>query len=69
MVTVCGTGAEADPIPPAERLYQSRFDPAAVKGTAVAYWLYATGEITEGAGGVAVMFTTTGALTDSHPDV
>ena len=61
-VVVEGVGAVADPVPPVAAVYHNKLLPVAVSGTAVAFWQYVTGEVTVGAAGGAVTFTTIAAL-------
>ncbi len=55
IVAVDGVGAVELPTPPVAVVYQRRLLPVAVKGTAVAFWQYVTGDVTVGAGGVVTV--------------
>ena len=56
-VDVDGVGAEELPVPAVALVYHSKFVPVAVRGVAVAFWQYTTGEETVGEGVEAVTLT------------
>jgi hypothetical protein len=60
-LAVEGVGAVADPVPPVAAVYHSKFDPLAVKATAVLPWQTGAGLETPGAAGIAFTFTTIAA--------
>ncbi len=64
-----GVGAVAEPTPPAERVYQSRFVPVALSGVEASPWQYVTGLVTVGAAGVALIVTVIAALGPSQVPV
>jgi hypothetical protein len=65
-VAVDGVGAVAVPVPPVAVVYHNKFVPVAVSAIAVAAWQYATGDVTIGAAGVALIVTVIAALGLSH---
>ena len=62
---VTGVGAVDVPTPPVATVYHNKLVPVALKGTAVAFWQYTTGDVV-GAGGVVCTATTSGALGPSQ---
>jgi hypothetical protein len=54
------------PVPPVAVVYHKRPVPVAVRGVAVAFWQYATGDVTVGASGKEFTVTTISALGPSQ---
>jgi hypothetical protein len=65
-VAVEGVGAVTLPVPPVAVVYHKRAVPVAVRGTAVSFWQYVTGVVTEGATGKLFTVTTISALGPSQ---
>jgi hypothetical protein len=61
-VAVEGVGAVTLPVPPVATVYHKRPVPVAVRGEAVSFWQYVTGDVTTGADGKAFTVTTISAL-------
>ena len=59
---VDGIGAVAEPVPPVGVVYHSNPVPVAISAVAVAPWQYVTGDVTVGAGVIAIMVTVMAAL-------